>query len=50
MKIYILETDLKARPKNQPFSYPRHNHNYGVEQNFYDYLIKNKDILLLISI
>ena len=45
MKIFILKIDSKLRPLNQPFTYPKHNNDYGVEQNFYDFLMKNQYLL-----
>lgn len=42
MKIYILEVPKKLQPKSQPFVYPAYNKDYGVEQDFYDYLQTNK--------
>jgi hypothetical protein len=45
MKIYILPIDEKLRPKSQPFSYPNHNSDYGVEQDFYNYLVASENNL-----
>ena len=47
MKIYLLPIDERFRPKSQPFKYPRHNNDFGVEQDFLDYLLKNKENILV---
>lgn len=44
MKIYIIPTEEKFRPKKQVFKYPIHNSDYGVEQDFYKYITDNKKI------
>ncbi len=41
MKIYIIPVDKKFQPNSQPFRYPGHNQDYGVEQDFRNYLSKN---------
>ncbi len=46
MKIYVLKVDKKFRPTSQPFLYPVHNKDYGVEQDFYNYLIKRNEIVV----
>jgi hypothetical protein len=38
IKIYILPVDKSLQPENQPFLYPKHNRDYGVEQDFVKYL------------
>ncbi|OHD19325.1 MAG: hypothetical protein A2086_00960 [Spirochaetes bacterium GWD1_27_9] len=45
MKIYILPVNDKFMPKTQPFKYPQHNKDFGVEQDFYLFLQNNKDYL-----
>lgn len=45
MKIYILPIDKKFQPSRQPFRYPRHNKDYGVEQDFLKFLANNKTLL-----
>lgn len=45
MKIYILKTPEVLRPKSQKFNYPKHNSDYGVEQDFYDFLQANQENL-----
>lgn len=45
MKIYIIPIEEKFRPKKQGFRYPAHNSDYGVEQDFYKYIINNKSQL-----
>lgn len=41
MKIYVLPVADILQPKSQPFRYPRHNADYGVEQDFLNYLTGN---------
>ncbi len=45
MKIYVLPVESRFAPKSQPFLYPEYNDDYGVEQDFYRFLIKNKALL-----
>lgn len=45
MKIYILPIKKKFQPDSQTNIYPKHNKDYGVEQDFENYLLKNKDLL-----
>ena len=45
MKIHILNIDKRTQPNKQGFSYPRHNKDYGVEQDFLDYLLSNKSLI-----
>lgn len=45
MKIYVIPIDDSFMPKNQRFKYPVHNSDYGVEQDFYKYIIKNKFLI-----
>lgn len=45
MKIFILETPHLLRPKTQPFMYPGHNKDYGIEQDFHIWIKKQKDII-----
>lgn len=44
MKIYILPFDKQFQPKRSPFNYPPHSKDYLVEQDFYRYLLKNREI------
>lgn len=44
MKIFIIKIPEKFRPKNK-LNYPEHHDDYGVEQDFYDFL-KNNDHFL----
>lgn len=44
MKIYILPIEEKFKPKSQKFRYPSHNSDFGVEQDFYLYLEKYREI------
>jgi hypothetical protein len=41
MKIFVLDVPEKFKPKNQPFAYPKHNFNFGVEQDFELFLKNN---------
>ncbi|HEY5326201.1 MAG TPA: exostosin family protein [Mucilaginibacter sp.] len=45
MKIFILATPALLQPKKQSFKYPSHNKDYGIEQDFYKWLKKQKNIL-----
>lgn len=45
MKIYILPIDKKFQPDAQAYKYPQHNDDFGVEQDFLEYLLENKYLL-----
>jgi hypothetical protein len=45
MKIFVLPVHKAAQPRSQGFSYPRHNNDYGVEQDFLKYLSVNKALV-----
>lgn len=45
MKIYILPINKKFQTEAQAYKYPQHNDDFGVEQDFLEYLFKNKDLL-----
>ena len=45
MKIYILPIDKKTQPEDQPWRYPKHSENFGVEQDFLKYLHNNPFLL-----
>ena len=45
MKIYILPVPALLQPANQPFAYPSHNKDYGVEQDFLVWIQKNKQLV-----
>lgn len=45
MKIFILPTPVTLQPLKQPFAYPKHNKDYGVEQDFLIWLNKNKNLI-----
>lgn len=45
MKIFIIPIEEKFKPRSQKFKYPKHNSDYGVEQDFYKYIIKKRDIV-----
>lgn len=40
MKIYVLPVPDRFRPEAAAFKYPKHNDDYGVEQDFHKYLLK----------
>ena len=41
IKIYCLPIPDHFRPSSQTFKYPRHNRDYGVEQDFFEFLQRN---------
>ena len=45
MKIYILKVPSTLQPSKQVLKYPSHNKDYGIEQDFYIWLKKQKDLL-----
>jgi hypothetical protein len=45
MKIYLLPAPPKLRPISQIFNYPEHNKDFGVEQDFYEYVLKHPEII-----
>jgi hypothetical protein len=45
MKIYILPVHPQFQPQSQPFRYPAHSEDYGVEQDFLLYLQANQELL-----
>jgi hypothetical protein len=45
MKIFILNIPNKFKPSKQKFKYPRHNFDYGVEQDFLQFLLNNKHLV-----
>ena len=45
MKIYILPCDKQFQPKKSPFNYPPHTEDHLVEQDFYKYLLKNREMI-----
>jgi len=44
MKIYILPTKTLLQSPGQPFKYPAHNKDYGVEQDFYKYITEQNGL------
>lgn len=46
MKIFILGINEVVRPVRQAFAYPRHNKDFGVEQDFFKYLMSNRSLLV----
>jgi len=44
MKIHILGVPSNLQPKSQPFKYPKHNADYGVEQDFYQFLVNHQHL------
>lgn len=45
MKIYILNVDRRSQPVRQGFAYPRHNKDFGVEQDFLNFLGRNRSLI-----
>lgn len=45
MKIYILPINERFRPESQKLMFPKHNKDFGVEQDFYDYLLASDMIV-----
>lgn len=45
MKIYILPISERFRPESQSIMFPKHNKDFGIEQDFYNYLLE-EDILV----
>jgi hypothetical protein len=45
IKVYILKVPEIVQPLKQSFAYPAHNKDYGIEQDFYIWLKKQKNIL-----
>jgi hypothetical protein len=45
MKIFILNASSLLQPEKQLFKYPAHNKDYGIEQDFFIWLKKQKNIL-----
>jgi len=45
MKIFLLHTDADLQPGNQPFKYPLHNEDFGIEQDMFQYLKSNPSLL-----
>jgi len=46
MKIFILQANKRFRPKNQPWKYPQHSKDYGVEQDFLEFLQKHPEYIV----
>lgn len=44
MKIYTIPVHKKLQPASQVFKYPRHNDDYGVEQDFHRYLLSHREL------
>jgi hypothetical protein len=44
MKIFTLPIEKRFRPDKQIFKYPRHNKDYGVEQDFFEYIKNNPEL------
>lgn len=47
IKIFVLQVSPSARPGSQPFIYPRHNSDFGVEQDFHLFLSNNEKLFLV---
>lgn len=46
MKIYILPINKEFQPESQSLKYPRHNKDYGVEQDFHEYLLRHEELIV----
>lgn len=46
MKIHVLNIDSSLQPEKQPFRYPSHSRDYGIEQDFFLFLNKNPQYLV----
>lgn len=44
MKVHILRVPSHLQPKSQPFKYPKHNADYGVEQDFHQFLMSHPQL------
>src|ERR1700731_162974 len=45
MKIFIVPTPALLQPEKQSFQYPSHNKDYGIEQDFFIWLKRQKNIV-----
>ena len=45
MRIFILPVAQESRPDSQAIVYPAYNHDYGVEQDFYNFLERSKNLV-----
>lgn len=45
MKIFIIDIPSLLQPSSQPFAYPAHNKDYGVEQDFLIWLKRNPQLI-----
>lgn len=45
MKIHVLNIDKRVKPRQQGFAYPHHNKDFGVEQDFLEFLMENTSLL-----
>lgn len=43
-RVHILHVPKNLRPESQPFSYPAHNPDWGVEQDFFAYLMAHPEL------
>jgi hypothetical protein len=43
MKIHVLPVDARLQPESQPFLYPAHNADYGVEQDFHRWILDHPE-------
>jgi Exostosin family len=46
MTIYVLPVHPHLQPKSQPFVYPKHSTDYGVEQDFHAFLENNRHLVV----
>ncbi len=44
MRIYVLPVRQNLQPESQSLRYPQHNQDYGVEQDFHEYLLRHKEL------
>lgn len=45
MKIYLLACEPQFQPKKNPFRYPRHSEDWGIEQDFLTYVSRNRQFV-----
>ena len=46
MKIFVLDINKMVQPCRQEFEYPRHNKDFGVEQDFLEFIKKNSSVIV----
>lgn len=45
MKVHVLPVPKVLRPGAQPFRYPKHNQDFGIEQDFFEYILGSPHLL-----